>query len=100
MHWPDQNAAETDRATQNKERYILFSCAFRAWVILSVFIPVALETDLPRPVCSETPFIGRKTYESIVDFCKNRSFDGPKMDSAQNCPPDLGKKNKVLGRDF
>jgi len=25
--------------------------------------------------------IGRKTNESIVDFCKNRSYDGFEMDS-------------------
>jgi len=91
MHWPDQNAAETDRATQNRERYILFSCAFKVWAIFSVFIPVALETNLLRPVCSNAPFIGRKTYESIVNFCKNRSFRGLKMNSTKNCPRTKGK---------
>ncbi len=100
MHWPVQNAAETDRATQNRERYILFSCAFRVWAILSVFIPVALETNLLRPVCSNALFIGRKTYESIVDFCKNRSFCGLKMDSTQNCPQTTEKNREALGRDY
>jgi len=92
MHWPDQNAAETDRASQNRERYILFSCAFRGWAIFSVFIPVALETNLLRPACSNAPFIGRKTYESIVNFCKNRSSGGLKMDSIKNFSRTKGKR--------